>query len=497
MRRNSTKLSSFFLIFLSTGGLLAGPKGEVFVKQANSPITIDGDFSDWPLASYTTISQQPVFPDGQGIGDPTSASGDHLVWDIDRIGPFNGTDPEIYEPDGPSDYGSSVYFAYDDSFLYVLGVFIDDSPFGARGPDGLSNFLNDGFEFFIDAKNDTNDLIAELGFPNIDEEEPNTDDFQFTMGLNDEFPPTPQGPNDLGVEVHMERAGDFEIIKEGYLEIREATDFSAIGGRDVAAKSYDDLRAAGATNPEIGANPDTTYSGYAVELAVPFGITDGFDPNQNPVMGFDLFWRDVDHLDGDPDLMEADPKPGFGGGNILWADWNHAQTVSGTDEDGNLFHGGNWGALIFEQGPPGDFDGDGTLGLGDVETLRAAIEAGSDNQAFDVNADQQVNNGDLTFFVTETLNSWIGDANLDGEFNSGDFVQVFTTGKFETVDPANWSEGDWNADGLFNSSDFVAAFADGGFEAGPKPAAQVPEPTGILLLTICCGAVIARLRRSR
>jgi len=51
------------------------------------------------------------------------------------------------------DYGSSVYFAYDDSFLYVLGVFIDDEPFGARGEDGFTNFLNDGFEIFIDALN--------------------------------------------------------------------------------------------------------------------------------------------------------------------------------------------------------------------------------------------------------------------------------------------------------------------------------------------------------
>ena len=71
--------------------------------------------------------------------------------------------------------------AYDDKFLYVLGVFIDEELNGLRGPDGLSNFLNDGFELFIDAKGNSDDWIAELNFPNIDEEEPNEDDFQFTV----------------------------------------------------------------------------------------------------------------------------------------------------------------------------------------------------------------------------------------------------------------------------------------------------------------------------
>ena len=266
--------------------LEAGPKGKVNVYRTNNPITVDGDFSDWPLPRYTTISQQPEFPEGQGVGDPTDANGDHLVWDIDRIGPFNGTDPFLYEPDGHSDYGSSVYFAYDDAFLYVLGVFIDDEPYGARGEDGFMNFLNDGFEFFIDAKNDSqDDLVAEFAFPAFDEEEPNLDDFQFTMGLNDAFEPSPKGPDDLGVEVHMERAGDFEIVKDFYLDIRNETDFSSVGGRDVAAKQFKDLRAAGARNPEILANADKDYEGYAVELVVPFGLVDGFTPDRDRRFG--------------------------------------------------------------------------------------------------------------------------------------------------------------------------------------------------------------------
>jgi hypothetical protein len=69
--------------------------------------------------------------------------------------------------------------------------------------------------------------------------------------------------------------------------------------------------------------------GYAVELVVPFGVTEGFTPDHK--MGFDLFWRDVDD-----DLA---PQPGFGGAGIFWTDWAQATEVSALGEDGNLFCG--------------------------------------------------------------------------------------------------------------------------------------------------------------
>lgn len=31
---------------------LAGPKGTVRVPRISAPITVDGDFSDWPLSAY-------------------------------------------------------------------------------------------------------------------------------------------------------------------------------------------------------------------------------------------------------------------------------------------------------------------------------------------------------------------------------------------------------------------------------------------------------------
>ena len=96
----------------------------------------------------------------------------------------------------------------------------------------------------------------------------------------------------------------------------------------------------------------------------------------------------------------------------------------------------------------------------------------------------------------DVLGTWIGDSNLDGEFNSSDFVNVFTAGKFETGDPATWAEGDWNGDGVFGSGDFVAAFTDGGFELGPRPAAAtVPEPTTFALMMISCLGILAIRRK--
>ncbi len=151
-------------------------------------------------------------------------------------------------------------------------------------------------------------------------------------------------------------------------------------------------------------------------------------------------------------------------------------------------------------GDPCDFDGDGSLGEGDINLLSAAIASGENDARFDVNKDGEVNGGDLSFFVQDEskLHTWFGDANLDSEFNSGDLVAVFSAGKYETEAAATWGEGDWNADLQFNSGDLVAAFADGGYEIGPRmdAAAVVPEPTSLCLLLIGFAAV-ARLRRRR
>ena len=161
--------------------------------------------------------------------------------------------------------------------------------------------------------------------------------------------------------------------------------------------------------------------------------------------------------------------------------------------------GGRSYQLNFEigsSGELGDFNGDGLFDANDLNELAAAIRAENMDGKYDVTGDGIVDNADHTAWVKTVRNTWVGDSNLDGEFNSTDFVVVFTPALYETGNAAQWETGDWDGDGVFNSSDFVAAFVDGGYEKGPVPvvANQIPEPSGLILVS---GTLLLLIRRRR
>ncbi len=142
-------------------------------------------------------------------------------------------------------------------------------------------------------------------------------------------------------------------------------------------------------------------------------------------------------------------------------------------------------AGVFEPSVPGDFDNNGLLDVADIDDLTVQSASGLNDPAYDLNGDAFVNEADINVWMKDLFHSWIGDANLDKEFSSADFVQAFSAGKYEVQQAAVWSEGDWNGDGVFTSDDFVAAFADGGYEQGPRTdVAAVPEPTAWALSVI-------------
>ena len=144
----------------------------------------------------------------------------------------------------------------------------------------------------------------------------------------------------------------------------------------------------------------------------------------------------------------------------------------------------------------GDFDRSGVLDVADVDALSEAIRLRQHPSDFNVNNDDFVDLEDLSFWVNHLKQTYFGDSNLDGEFNSSDLVEVFIAGKYETGEAAGWAEGDWNADGSFDSSDLVAAFVDGGYEQGPRAAVQaVPEPTGLFCLLPALIAIVFSRRR--
>jgi hypothetical protein len=148
------------------------------------------------------------------------------------------------------------------------------------------------------------------------------------------------------------------------------------------------------------------------------------------------------------------------------------------------------------EGLPGDFNANGTLDAGDIDDLTSKSAGGTNPAAYDLNADSQVDDGDIGVWVKDLFHSWIGDANLNGEFSTSDLVVVLASGAYETNVAAVWSTGDFNGDGRANTSDLVAALADGGYEAGPRTAvAAVPEPSSTALGVL--GALAMGILRRR
>jgi hypothetical protein len=132
----------------------------------------------------------------------------------------------------------------------------------------------------------------------------------------------------------------------------------------------------------------------------------------------------------------------------------------------------------------GDFDLSGGLDAADIDLLSADVRAGTNTARFDLSGDGVVTQEDRRVWVEQTKRTYFGDANLDGQFGSSDFVDVFQSGEYEDAISGNssWATGDWNGDGDFTSGDFVVAFQAGGYELGPRgAAAAVPEPCGWML----------------
>jgi hypothetical protein len=128
---------------------------------------------------------------------------------------------------------------------------------------------------------------------------------------------------------------------------------------------------------------------------------------------------------------------------------------------------------------PGDFNGDGILSTTDIDDLTRQSAGQTNPAGYDLTGEGLVDVQDVHHWAKTLAGTWVGDANLDGEFNSSDLVSVLASGTYEANVEAVWSTGDFDGDGRTNSSDLVAALADGGYEAGPRAAAAVPEPTGM------------------
>ncbi len=138
----------------------------------------------------------------------------------------------------------------------------------------------------------------------------------------------------------------------------------------------------------------------------------------------------------------------------------------------------------------GDFNMNLQFDAADIDLLSESIRNEStDIPRYDLDANGRLDAGDRQHWVNQIAHTFFGDANLDGRFDSGDLVSVFTAGQYEDTVPRNstWSTGDWSGDLEFTTDDLIVAFQDGGFEKAPPsvPNAAVPEPNpGLILLAV-------------
>lgn len=147
-------------------------------------------------------------------------------------------------------------------------------------------------------------------------------------------------------------------------------------------------------------------------------------------------------------------------------------------------------SLLIRGIPRGDFDRSGHFNVADIDLLSFAVRNETELHNSDLNKDGSVDQSDRQYWLHDLAHTYFGDANLDGEFNSTDFVVVFDAGEYEDGIEVNstWATGDWNGDGEFDSGDFISAFQDGGYETGPRvEVANVPEvnSTWFFLLLGC------------
>ncbi len=100
---------------------------------------------------------------------------------------------------------------------------------------------------------------------------------------------------------------------------------------------------------------------------------------------------------------------------------------------------------------PGDFNNDGVVDATDIDLLCGAVNAGTNDAAFDLTSDGAVTMADMDELILNTIGTLYGDANLDFVVDASDF-NAWNENKFTSG--SGWAGGDFNCDGTSDTSDF-------------------------------------------
>ena len=435
LRRSSMPIG--FLLLLATSA--AAQDAELFLMSyPNANITVDGDASDWNLNQFGTLVVGGVAPGGDEFEwEEATGTGDiaALGWDETDENIFYGAkwDGGVL-PEDRADNAVKFYARDNSTHQYFLVDIVEDE----INTDDIEEaaWANDSVEFYFDPSNERSDIKG--GDP------PWESAVQLVIDADNRVQVW-NSPVDYEEQVEAGVESAVTITETGWmLEV------------GIEKSAFDPPLPA-----VLGQANDPAGNNYGIELS----YRDNDDPDDTGTRNGDVFYTSA--------YVWADPNPG-GFPNKLPASWG--QMIAG------------------EVSLVGDFNANGVLDAPDIDDLTGQSASGANNPTYDLNNDALVNSDDVTVWVKDLFNSWIGDANLDGQFNSADLVVVLASGTYESGMTSVWTSGDFNGDGLTNSGDLVAGLADGGYEAGPRPAtAAVPEPSTAMLLL----AGVAMLLRRR
>ena len=139
----------------------------------------------------------------------------------------------------------------------------------------------------------------------------------------------------------------------------------------------------------------------------------------------------------------------------------------------------------------GDFNGDGSLNVKDMDALTAAINSGDTDSAFDVDQSGVVDSSDRQHWLTEVFETIPGDVNLDREVNAEDLNLLGLN--WLRTDVTSYSDGDLDGDGNVGASDLNEIGRN--WQMSSASTAPVPEPSNFVLLLLGLFCIVSTRAR--